>query len=250
MRETLGLNLSLTKKATVEDWWIAYAAASKLRETQKTFSTLTGASLSAEAEKTLHAASLDRVRRHMTADARKFVQGKLDAMPAPLKVAIGSDFSARAFNAAAVAASVTAASRLIDQAASMPAAKNTISEIVSLLVRARNELREVADSVRAEAEARQLTASDAASVAAWASLSDPAAEAAVKSIQSLVNADSAVNAEAAIQAQLPSEYAAINEALEKFSKVASALPKELVEAELTSRTHLGAESGFHLEASA
>lgn len=242
LRDTLGLNLSLTQKATVADWYVAYAAAASLRESGKTFSTLANVSLPADVEKALHTADVARIRRQLTVDARKFVISKLDSAPAPIKVVIGSEFNAAAFSSAAITAAIASATRLIDEAAATPASKITIVNIVGTLIKARDELIEAANSLRAEADSRQLSADDAAVTSAWAAFtgaSDKAAtESAAKAIQSL-NTDAVSSWESVIEAQLPSEFAAINGALEKFAAAVNALPKELVTAEFNRRQTLG-----------
>lgn len=241
LRDTLGLNLSLTQKATVADWYVAYTAASKLRETGKTFSTLSNVALSADVEKALHTASVERVRRQLTADARKFVLGKLDSAPAPIKVVIGSEFNSVAFGSQTTS-SIGQASRLIDEAAATPASQTTIQSIVSLLMKARNELREVAYTLRAEADARQLNGDDAAVSTAWSTLTGSSDKAAVESAARAIadlKVDVVSNWDAVIEAQLPNEHAAISAALDKLAKVVNSLPKDLVDAEFKRRQPFG-----------
>lgn len=241
LRETLGLNLSLSQKATVADWYIAYTAAAKLRETQKTFSTLTGSNLSADVEKALHAASVEHVRQTLIADARKFVASKLDTIAAPIKTLIGSELNARAFSKDTISA-IQDATRIIDDAASIVVARSTVREIVSLLVDAREELRAIADSLRTEANARQQESDSTTSTDAWATIYSASAdkstvESAIKSVQG-VKHDAVIEWDSIIKAQLPSEHKAISAALEKFSQVASSIPKDLLDAEIARRAAL------------
>lgn len=241
LRDTLGLNLSLTQKATVADWYVAYAAATKLAESGKTFSTLSNVNLSADVEKALQTASVERIRRQLTADARKFVQGKLDAAPAPIKVVIGSEFNATPFGSQTTS-SIAHASRLIDEAAGIAPSSSTIQSIVSLLMKARNELREVAYTLRAEADVRQIAADDSSVTSAWTALtsaSDKASvEAAAKTIAG-IKTDGVTSWESVIEAQLPTEHSALTSALDKFAKVVNTLPKELVDTEFSRRATFG-----------
>lgn len=243
VRDALGLDISLQQKASVSDWYLAYAAAAKLRETNKTYSTLTSAALSEDLETALHSASVDRVRRQLVADSRKYVAGKAETMPAPLKVLAGSEIAARPYNASAVSASISAASRLIDEAAAIPVNNYTVSEVFSLLMKARNELREIATTLRTEADARQTVHEEALLNNAWATLLTTSAkkaevEAAAQNIKgNNARANGQVPAEwdSIIASTLPTEHAAIEAALAKLSAAVQAIPAATFEAELSRR---------------
>lgn len=251
-RETLGLNLSLTQKATVGDWWLAYAAAAQLRETNKTYSTLTSVSLSSDVEKALHAASVDRVHRQLVADARKIALANAGALPAPLTILAGSDVATRAYNAAAVTASISAASRLVEEAGAIAVNAHTIAEVVALLMKARNELRTVAATLRAEAHIRQTVADEALLESSWATLlSTSPQKAAVEAAAEKIKAENAkANGtvvqewDEVIKATLPSEHAAIETALAKLADVVNKIPAALFDAELKRREPLTVYPGL------
>jgi len=245
LRDALGLSLSLSQKATVADWYLAYAAAAKLRETHKTYSTLASLSLSVESEKTLAAAAVDRVHRQMVADARKYVSGKADLMSAPLKFVSGPEFSVRSYSSSSVSSAISAASRAIDDAASVPVSQYTIQDIFGGLMRARNELREVAATLRAEADARLIVAEENLLNDAWNTLLSSKGNKA--DIETAANFIQALNAkangsvaewDAVIAEALPEEHKAIEAALSKLTKAVSAIPRDVFDAELKRRNAL------------
>jgi len=250
-RESLGLDLDLSQKASVADWWLAYAAAAALQGSNKTYSTLTGSSISADAEKALTSASVDRVRRSLKADARKFVAGRAEAAPAVVKYVSGAAFSPRKFNTNAVSASISAASRLIDEAGAIPLNKYTVTEVFTTLVRARNELREIASTLRAEADARQISNEETMLSSSWAVLSQKSSKSEVDSAVSFIQSNNTkangvgtVAWDQLISETLPTEYSAIEEALGKLAEVVNRIPQDLFEAELKRRNSIVGEGLF------
>lgn len=251
LNQTLGLRLDLNQKATVADWWLAYGAAAQLSAANKTFSTLTGASISAEAEKALASAAVDRVNTALYADARKFVASKSNYMPAPLQYTTGAVFSSRDFGSG-VTDAIKKASQLVDEAAAIPVSQSSISEIFHILMKARNELREIASTLRVEADARQSDVEAGLLSQSWSTLMSSGAskadvDAAVKFIQennSVANGSKPLEWDSLISATLPSEAKQMEEVLTKLSQVVSSIPQPLFDAELKRRDTIVADGAF------
>lgn len=249
VRQNLGLALDVKQTATVNDFWLAYAAASQLHSQGKTYSTLTGVELSADTEKHLAQAANERVVRAVNANVRALAASKPALLPDAVTYA--SSLGPAKYNSGAVSTALSAASALINGAAAIPVNAYTVAEVYQLLSQARSQLRDIAETLIVEANERAAIAEGSLLNNSWITLTKAGSKSDVDAAAAFVRANSAtangtVSAdwESVIAAQLPSESKALNQALSALASAVQAIPKDLYEAETARRAQLSSVPAF------
>lgn len=245
IKNSCGLSIDLTQRATVQDWWVAYEAAKHLRAQKKTFSTISSVSLTPELENVLHEASVVRVRQQTLESVRAIAASV--TLPAPNQIMAASELiSPRAFNGSAVSSSLTSIKRWIEEAASISPTASTMGEIVTLALKIRSEVVALVSTLCAEAHARQLTYEESLYSAQWDTImSGSADKAAVESAAKQIAAappkepgTTQIPVEELLKKHLSTEYDAVEDALRSLSKVLESLPRDLYQQHLNQRLDL------------
>jgi hypothetical protein len=243
IRQTLGLSLSLTQEATVQDWWLAYAAAAQLRATNKTFSTLTGSSLTEEQETALHEVSLARIDAQLSVEAREFATNQSKTSFGILTGGGAATAKDAVYNHAHTKDTISVASRLIDEAASIAPTAITAGEIMALLFKARDLLRRTSVALAEDSVAAYHADADKAVInAPWDTLfaknDKNFVSEAVAKITKFGHGQPEFKVDEAIKAGLPEHFAALETATAKLFNTIQKLPAELVAAQIGKRQTL------------